>query len=110
MFRGNLRKWEKTGGRTAILGGTKVIFGPWNFEGCELKSLFVYNQGANALDRGVVEVSADGNVWGTLDATTFVTLGSDVLGRGMYTNTIKWWRIGVAVTGGTGTFAYWWGF
>jgi len=110
MFRGNLRKFEVHGGPTPLRKGTLFTFGPWDFSGLERRTLFTYNQGADALDRGVVLVSPDNVLWGTISATTFNTLGSDVLAWDQFDDTIRWWKIQVASTGGTGTFSYWWNF
>ena len=109
-YDGNLRKWERNQTQMPV-GTVKTTFGPWDFSNLHRKTLTMFSYGPATLVAGVIEVSPDGATWGTLDATTIPTFGSGALTRIYQYDSIKWWRIGVAVASGSvATFSYWWTF
>jgi hypothetical protein len=113
-YDGNLRKWEKNQTQQVIpnTGGTVVTrFGPWDLSNLHRKTLTMFSYGPATFTMGNIEVSADGAIWGTLDATTIPTFGSGALSRIYQLDSIKWWRINTCVAAGSvATFSYWWSF
>ena len=114
MYDGNLRKWERNQTLVTIAntGGTVVTrFGPWDFSNLHRKTLTLVSTAPSAtFIMGNIEISPDGVLWGTLDATTIPTFGA---GRShvLFLDSIKWWRINTCVAAGSiATFSYWWTF
>lgn len=76
------------------------------------KFLAVYSSGPATLVNGQIQWSPNGNQWGTLDGTTFQTLGSDAMLGQMYApNVYPWVRfMGNVASGSRATVVVHWQF
>jgi len=97
---------------TVVAGSVKtLIYGPADIGNDVYKSLFVRNFGAFPLTSGIVEVSGDGANWGTVDGTTFQTLGSGAIAFNGWTNSYRYWKFSAAgASGSIATLCFWWNF
>lgn len=98
---------------TVTVGTVKTIIAP-KLDTTELgyKCFTLYNSGPATFVSGLMEYSPDGNIWGTLNATTFVNIGSaELLFFQWQNDSLRFFRFSGAVAAGSvATAVFWWTF